>query len=99
MDAKLNSEHEVQPAQSEASRIIVRNSRDADVPAMLAIYLFHIRRGVEPGLDDGEFEMPDAEDIKRRRKNMQKRRMPHIVAEENGVVLGYAYAVPFRKRP
>jgi L-amino acid N-acyltransferase YncA len=99
MDAKLNSEPEVQPAQSEGSRIIVRNSRDADVPAMLAIYLFHIRRGVEPGLDDGEFEMPDAEDIKRRRKNMQKRRMPHIVAEEDGVVLGYAYAVPFRKRP
>ena len=25
--------------------------------------------------------------------------MPHIVAEENGVVVGYAYAVPFRKRP
>jgi L-amino acid N-acyltransferase YncA len=25
--------------------------------------------------------------------------MPHIVAEERGLVLGYAYAVPFRKRP
>ena len=56
-------------------------------------------RGVEQGLDDGEFETPDTEDLKRRRKKMQKRKMPHIVAEENGVVLGYAYAVPFRKRP
>ena len=82
-----------------ADAIVVRNSRDADVPAMLVIYLHHIRRGVEPGLDDGEFETPDTEDLKRRRKNMQKRKMPHIVAEENGVVLGYAYAVPFRKRP
>ena len=25
--------------------------------------------------------------------------MPHIVAERSGVVVGYAYAVPFRKRP
>ena len=76
----------------------MRNSRDADVPAMLAIYLHHIRRGVDPGLDDA-FETPDAEDLKRRRKSMQRRKMPHIVAEENGVVVGYAYAVPFRKRP
>ena len=30
---------------------------------------------------------------------MHRRKLPHIVAEENGVVLGYAYAVPFRKRP
>ena len=96
---ETRKEGEAQDPQPEASRIVVRNSRDADVPAMLAIYLFHIRRGVEPGLDDGEFETPDAEDLKRRRKSMQKRKMPHIVAEENGVVLGYAYAVPFRKRP
>ena len=27
------------------------------------------------------------------------RKMPHIVAEHAGVVVGYAYAVPFRKRP
>ncbi|RBP12247.1 phosphinothricin acetyltransferase [Roseiarcus fermentans] len=99
MDESQNPDAEPQAPQSQESRIVVRNSRDADVPAMLAIYLFHIRRGVEPGLDDGEFETPDAEDLKRRRKNMQKRKMPHIVAEENGVVLGYAYAVPFRKRP
>ena len=66
---------------------------------MLAIYLHHIRRGVDPGLDSGIFETPDTEDIKRRRKSMQRRKMPHIVAEEHGVVIGYAYAVPFRKRP
>ena len=84
---------------AERPRISVRDSRDADVPAMLAIYLHHIRRGVDPDLDPRDFEPPNAEDIKRRRKNMQKRKMPHMVAEENGVVLGYAYAVPFRKRP
>ncbi|MDE3174804.1 MAG: N-acetyltransferase [Pseudomonadota bacterium] len=76
----------------------VRNSRDADVPAMLAIYLHHIRKGVDPRLH-GDIETPDADDIKRRRKSMLRRKMPHIVAERGGVVLGYAYAVPFRKRP
>lgn len=98
MDDELNSETGLEPPPQ--PRIAVRDSRDGDVPAMLAIYLHHIRRGVEPGLDVGDFEPPDAEDLKRRRKNMQqKRKMPHIVAEENGAVLGYAYAVPFRKRP
>jgi L-amino acid N-acyltransferase YncA len=100
MDAKLNSEAgEAHAAHRRAGPVIVRNSRDADIPAMLAIYLHHIRRGVEPGLDNNDFETPDAEDLKRRRKSMQRRRMPHIVAEEEGVVLGYAYVVPFRKRP
>ena len=65
---------------------------------MLAIYLHHIRKGVDPD-STGDFETPDADDLKRRRKNMQRRQMPHIVAEEDGEVLGYAYAVPFRKRP
>ncbi len=98
MDAKLKPETAGAAEQAGARSVIVRNSRDSDVPAMLAIYLHHIRRGVDPGVD-GEFETPDAEDLKRRRKSMQRRKMPHIVAEENGVVVGYAYAVPFRKRP
>ncbi len=83
----------------ERERIIVRNSRDADVQTMLGIYLHHIRRGVEPDVETEFFETPDADDLKRRRKSMQRRKMPHIVAEDNGVVVGYAYAVPFRKRP
>ena len=83
----------------EAPRIFVRNSRDVDVPAMLAIYLHHIRRGVDPGIEENEFETPDAEDLKRRRKSMQRRKMPHILADDGGVVVGYAYAVPFRRRP
>ncbi len=85
--------------QAEAPPIIVRNSRDADVSTMLGIYLHHIRRGVEPDVETDFFETPDADDLKRRRKSMLRRKMPHIVVEENGVVVGYAYAVPFRKRP
>ena len=30
---------------------------------------------------------------------MLRRRLPHLVAERGSPVVGYAYAVPFRKRP
>ena len=50
MDAKLNSAQDADAPAREALRPVrVRNSRDGDVPAMLAIYLHHIRRGVDPG--------------------------------------------------
>src|SRR6202034_3402840 len=99
MDAKLNGPLHTEAATHEAGQLfLVRNSRDTDVPGMLAIYLHHIRRGVDPGVD-GEFEAPDAEDLKRRRRSMNNRKMPHLVAEEAGTVVGYSYAVPFRKRP
>ncbi|KQP52683.1 GCN5 family acetyltransferase [Methylobacterium sp. Leaf399] len=78
--------------------VVIRPSSDADVPAMVAIYAHHIRRGIG---DIGDFEedplQPD--DLKRRRKAMRKKRLPHLVADRDGVVAGYAYAVPFRKRP
>jgi L-amino acid N-acyltransferase YncA len=81
-----------------APRILVRASREDDVNAMLAIYLHHVRRGLD-ATGAEEYEEPDADDIKRRRKNMHSRRLPHLVAELAGVVVGYAYVVPFRKRP
>ncbi|HLW92351.1 MAG TPA: GNAT family N-acetyltransferase [Roseiarcus sp.] len=79
-------------------RIFVRPSRDDDVAAMLAIYRHHIAHGLG---DVGDYEPQplDAEDLKRRRKNMRGRRLPHLVAERGGEIVGYAYAVPFRKRP
>jgi phosphinothricin acetyltransferase len=80
-------------------KILVRASTDADVPAMLAIYHHHISTGLGDlgsAYDAGRLE---AEDIRRRRRNMRKHRLPHLVAEVEGVVAGYAYAVPFRKRP
>ena len=45
------------------------------------------------------FDAPQLTDLKQRRKNMQKHRLPHLVAERAGTVVGYAYAVLFRKRP
>jgi L-amino acid N-acyltransferase YncA len=75
--------------------IVVRPSTEDDVPAMLAIYAHHIQHG----LGKYDVEPLHGDDIKRRRKNMLKRRLPHLVAEHDGAIVGYAYAVPFRKRP
>lgn len=87
----MTSENEPLPA------ILLRPTRDGDVEAMLEIYRRHIRRGVEAGVDDGETPEPD--DLRERRKNLKNRRLPHIVATRDGDVVGYAYAVLFRKRP
>lgn len=81
-----------------SAQITVRPSRDEDVDAMLAIYRHHISQGVDPALMF-DAEAPELDDLKRRRRNMRKRRLPHLVADCGGVVVGYAYAVLFRKRP
>jgi len=77
--------------------ILVRSSRDDDVDAMLAIYRHHIRHGIEPDVMDSGAPEPD--DLRERRKNMRNRRLPHVVATSGDSVVGYAYAVLFRKRP
>jgi phosphinothricin acetyltransferase len=77
--------------------VTIRPSRDADVDAMLAIYRHHIRRGIEQGVDDSG--TPQGDDLRDRRKNLRNRRFPHLVAVHDGEIVGYAYAVLFRKRP
>ena len=77
--------------------VLVRPSRDNDVDAMLAIYRRHIRHGIEPDVIDTSAPEPD--DMRERRKNMRHRRLPHVVATSGDVIVGYAYAVLFRKRP
>jgi phosphinothricin acetyltransferase len=80
------------------SPIVLRPSTDDDVSAMLDIYRHHIAQGVG---NLGAFEPTpfDADDLKARRRNMRKHRLPHLVATIDGAVVGYAYAVLFRKRP
>jgi len=77
--------------------IIVRPSRDSDVDAMLAIYRYHIQRGVEEGV--ALHGTPEPDDLRNRRKNLRDHRFPHLVATRHDEVVGYAYVVLFRKRP
>ena len=83
---------------STAPPIVLRPSSDDDVSAMLEIYRHHIAQGVG---NLGAFEPTpfEADELKARRKNMRKHRLPHLVATIDDAVAGYAYAVLFRKRP
>ena len=77
-----------------SSTVIVRDSSDADVEAIAAIYAGHVLQGT------GSFELapPTASEIAARREEIVKRGLPWLVAEIDGEVVGYAYAGPFRAR-
>ena len=74
---------------------VLRESRDADLVAIAAIYAHHVRHG----LASFEEEPPDADELGRRRAALLERGYPYIVAEAGGAVVGYAYAGPYRPRP
>jgi L-amino acid N-acyltransferase YncA len=82
---------------SDEPQILIRPSRDSDVEAMLAIYRYHIRRGIDDNVEDSG--VPEPDDLRDRRRNFRNRRLPHLVAVCCGEVVGYAYVVLFRKRP
>jgi L-amino acid N-acyltransferase YncA len=75
--------------------VLIRPSTDADLPAVTAIYGWHVRHGT------GTFEMdpPGIDDMARRRTEVLERRLPFLVLEDQGAVRGYAYANQFRPRP
>lgn len=85
------------PSTSSEPQVVIRPSRDGDVEAMLAIYRRHIRRGIADNVEDTG--VPEPDDLRDRRKNLRSHRLPHLVAIHGGEVVGYAYVVPFRKRP
>lgn len=74
----------------------VRDSEDADIDAIVRIYGHWVRHG----LASFELTPPDADEIRRRRAAVLAGGYPHIVAAgEDGKVLGYGYAGPYRTRP
>jgi phosphinothricin acetyltransferase len=74
--------------------MIVRPATEADAPALAAIYGDAVLHGF------GTFEevAPSPADMDGRRRAVQDMGLPYLVAEADGVVLGFAYAGPFRPR-
>jgi L-amino acid N-acyltransferase YncA len=72
----------------------VRPSVEADASALAAIYGHHVLHGF------GTFEeiAPSPAEMAARRRAIVERGLPHLVAEQAGRVLGFAYASPFRTR-
>jgi phosphinothricin acetyltransferase len=77
------------------SRLTVRAATQADVPAIAAIY----RPAVLHGTASFEIDPPDDAEILRRYQALVDAGFPYLVAVEDGKVLGYAYAGPYRTRP
>lgn len=73
----------------------IRDSHDEDLPALTAIY----GHWVEHGLASFELVPPPQEEIARRRAAILAAGYPHLVAEADGRVTGYAYASAYRPRP
>ena len=72
----------------------LRGAEDKDVEAIQAIYAHHVLTGL------GTFEEipPTLAEMAQRCAAVLDRGLPWLVAEESGLVLGYAYAGPFRTR-
>jgi len=64
------------------------------MPAVTAIYGHHVRHGFA----SFETEPPALEDMLLRRTDVTGKGLPYLLAERNGVILGYAYAGTYRPR-
>jgi phosphinothricin acetyltransferase len=73
---------------------LIRRSTDNDIPAMTEIYAHHVRHGTA----SFETEAPDATEMAARRDHNIGKGFPWLVAEDAGVVIGYAYVGPYRAR-
>ena len=73
--------------------VLIRPARLSDAPRLLEIYAYY----VEHTAITFEIETPSLEAFQARMRRITAR-YPYLVIEEAGVVLGYAYAAPFKDR-
>ena len=74
--------------------VLIRDAALTDAAALAAIYGHSVLHGL------GTFEEipPGAVEMARRFLEVQTFKLPYLVAESRGQVLGFAYAAPFRAR-
>ena len=73
----------------------IRTATLADIPAITAIY----GAAVTGGTASFELDAPDAAEMQRRWQAIRDAGFPYLVAEQGGVVSGYAYVSQYRPRP
>lgn len=75
--------------------IRIRPALPTDIPAITAIYAYHVLKGTATF----ETTPPDTAEMAQRREAILAAGLPYLVAEMDGAVAGYAYASPYRPRP
>ena len=74
----------------------IRASQPLDFPAITALYRPHVLHGT----GSFETEPPSLQEMSQRRQDVLDKQLPWLVAEdEDGSILGYAYANWFKPRP
>jgi L-amino acid N-acyltransferase YncA len=73
----------------------IRASAEADLPQITAIYAHHVLHGT----GTFETEPPSEADMAARRADVLAKGLPHLVAEQEGEILGFAYCNWFKPRP
>ena len=72
----------------------IRPALPTDAAAIAAIYAYHVLHGT----GTFEEEPPGSAEMERRMTAIRSRGWPWLVADDDGVLLGYAYAAQFRDR-
>lgn len=75
--------------------VVIRPAVASDIDAITLIYAHH----VDHGTGSFETEPPDRTEMARRWNEVAARGLPWLVAEDDSVIGGYAYAAPYRSRP
>jgi phosphinothricin acetyltransferase len=83
------------PVVSADASPVVRAAVPADLEAVTAIYAHYVTATVATFEEDP----PTAGQWRQRMDAVTGRELPFLVAEQDGAVLGYAYASPWRPRP
>jgi L-amino acid N-acyltransferase YncA len=77
------------------SDVMIRPAAEADLAEITAIYAHAVRTGTATF----ELEPPDLAEMTTRFGNLAAAGFPYLVATDDGHVVGYAYAGPYRARP
>jgi phosphinothricin acetyltransferase len=73
----------------------IRACEERDVGAVAEIYRHHVLHAAATF----ELDPPDREEMARRRRAVLDGGYPYLVAEQDGQIVGYAYASVYRPRP
>lgn len=74
--------------------LLIRDAREADIPAITALYAEEVRERVATY----EYDVPDEAEMAQRLRAVQAAGYPYFVAERDGRFAGYAYASSYRSR-